>query len=436
MAARRSLNVRYLYMKENNENVPVRNLGYLPAFNPRNLSAMGQYTDPNQANLTVGGYQYTNIQNYRRHEVRGTFSQLFDFRQSSHTLKAGAGFEFGEESLNRIANGWGTIADITQSGVPALRTRYFTPQPPQLGQGRTYSIFAQDDVSIGKRTSVNAGILLNRDDFSQNLAGSGGCPATVALKGGAAVYESNGDRCDFLRFGFADEIQPRLGVSYQIREGKSDKAYAHWGRYYNMDQKSSGRSLAPSRIFQTQTVFDLSGAVLSSGPLASTTGKGIDPAIKPIYTDEILVGYATPLADVYSVDVFFMSRRMKNFIEDVPSRLNGTAPDSGPFVATNLPCVAFAACRSADARRTYRAVHRGCAAAAGRRLDERHQLHVEPLRRQLRSRLLTGLGLQHVVVHPGRPRHERRGSEPVRSPVRRSAACVQGVHLVRSRPAG
>ena len=65
-----------------------------------------------------------------------------------------------------------------------------------------------------------------------------------------------------------------------------------------MDQKSSGRSLAPSRIFQTQTVFDLSGSVLSSGPLASTTGKMIDPGIKPIYTDEILVGYATPLADV------------------------------------------------------------------------------------------------------------------------------------------
>ena len=42
------------------------------------------------------------------------------------------------------------IANITQSGVPALRTRYFTPQPPQLGQGRTYSIFVQDDVGIGE----------------------------------------------------------------------------------------------------------------------------------------------------------------------------------------------------------------------------------------------------------------------------------------------
>jgi hypothetical protein len=207
-----------------------------------------------------------------------------------------------------------------------------------------------------RRMSVNAGVLLSRDEFAQHVEGSGGCPATVVLTGGAAVYESQGDTCTFLRFGFADEIQPRLGISYQLRAGKGDKAYANWGRYYNMDQKSSGRSLAPSRIFQTQTVFDLSGIPLSTGPLASTTGKMIDPALEPIYTDEYLIGYSTPLSAVSSLDVFFMSRDMNNFIEDVPSRRNGSAPDSGPFVAANLPCLAFAACRSADATRTYRAL--------------------------------------------------------------------------------
>ena len=45
-----------------------------------------------------------------------------------------------------------------------------------------------------------------------------------------------------------------------------------------MDQKSSGRSLAPARIFQTQTFFDLSGNVISSrkydayGLVRSSTG--------------------------------------------------------------------------------------------------------------------------------------------------------------------
>jgi hypothetical protein len=333
--------------------VPVTDLGYQPTFAPNRLVEMGQYTDPSQANLIVGGTQYATIQNYRRHEVRGSITQHFDLGVTSHQLKAGLGYELGQETLSRTANGWGLIANVTDNDVPALRARYFTPQAPQLGEGRTYSFFMQDEVNIGLRLSVNAGVLFNRDEFAQQITGSGGCPA-VLLKGGAAAYDSDGDRCTFLRFGFGDEVQPRLGISYQPREG--DKVYANWGRYYNMDQKSSARSLAPTRLFQTQTIFDLTGKVLSSGPLASTTGKLIDPDIKPIFTDEILVGYAMPFARLYSLDVFFIGRTMKRFIEDLPSRMNGTAPDSGPFVAANLPCVRFAACQVADARRTYRAV--------------------------------------------------------------------------------
>lgn len=353
---RTSLNVQYLYMRENNEDVPVTDLGYLPPFNPNNLAAMGMYTDPSQADLRIGGFQFDATQNYRRHEVRAAVARSLEFRSSGHLLKAGFGFESGAETFNRLANGWGQIVNITQNGVPALRARYFTPQAAQIGEGRTYSLYVQDDIALGRRMSVNAGILLNRDDFEQSVAHSGGCPANIALRGGAAVYRTSGDDCTFLEFGFGDEVQPRLGVSYQLRAGAGDKAYANWARYYNMDQKSAARSLAPNRVFQTQTVFDLAGNVLSSGPLASTTGKLVDPDLAPIYTDEWLVGYATPLGNRNSLDVFFMSRGMHNFIEDVPSRLNGTAPDSGPFVAVNLPCTRFAACQNANAERTYRAL--------------------------------------------------------------------------------
>src|SRR5262249_9435150 len=154
-SSRNSVDVRYFYIKENNQDVPVDNLGYLPTpFNTHNLASMGQFTDATQANLVTGGYQYTNIQNYRRHEVRGTFTQFFDIGKSSHSVKAGVGYEFGEENLNRTANGWGTIVNITQSGVPALRTRYYTNQPSQLGQGRTYSLYVQDDITIANRLTV------------------------------------------------------------------------------------------------------------------------------------------------------------------------------------------------------------------------------------------------------------------------------------------
>jgi Carboxypeptidase regulatory-like domain len=362
-----ALNVRYLHMKEINEDEPVTQLGLLPAFDPSKLAAMGQYTDPAQANLIVGGAPFSNTQNYRRHELRGTLNRFFDLGRTSHAAKAGAGYEFTEEEFNRLANGWGSIATLNQNGIPALRARYYTAQSAQLGHGGTYSLFVQDDISVGTRVFVNAGLLLNRDDFSQAVKGGRGCPANITLKGGAAPFESHGDTCTFMRFGFGDEVQPRLGISYQLRQGKNDKAYANWGRYYTMDQKSSARSLAPNRIFQTQTIFDLSGNVLSSGPLANTSGKLIDPSLEPTYNDEFVIGYSTPLGRRYGLDVFFLSRTTHNFIEDVPTRMNGTSPDSGPYAAANLPCAAFESCRSADARRSYRAV----TAAVHRQLADR-----------------------------------------------------------------
>jgi hypothetical protein len=360
-ASRTTVELKYLYLKERNESTPVTDLGYLPQpFDAANPAAMGQYTDPTQSNLLIGGYEYDQHVNYKRQEVRAVFGQFLDVGRTRHQVKAGAGYEFGEEELFRHANGWGQISRITVSGQPRLRARYYFEQPAQLGQGRTWSAFVQDTVSIGRRLAVNLGVLADRDEFAQDLKGSGGCPRNASgalintidgVPGGAAVFESKGDRCTFIRFGFGDEIQPRLGLNFNVRPGKGDKVYANYGRYYNMDQKSSGRSLAPRRIFQREAQFDLDGVLISDAPRASTTGKFIDHDLKPTYNDEWLAGYATPFLSDWSADVFFIYRNTKNFIEDVPSVL----PDTGPYAAANLPCSTFASCQNADAKRTYKA---------------------------------------------------------------------------------
>ncbi|HET9012298.1 MAG TPA: carboxypeptidase-like regulatory domain-containing protein, partial [Gemmatimonadaceae bacterium] len=62
----RSLSVRYQRTQEFNEDVPVTVLPDLPPFDPSRLTAMGQYTDPAQANLITGAREFTNVQNYRR----------------------------------------------------------------------------------------------------------------------------------------------------------------------------------------------------------------------------------------------------------------------------------------------------------------------------------------------------------------------------------
>ena len=266
-----------------------------------------------------------------------------------------------------------------------------------MSPGRTYSLFVQDNISLGTRLVVNAGVLLNRDEFSQTLA------------------EQN----TFLTFGFGDQIQPRLGVNYQLRPGQGDKAYANWGRYYAMDQKSSARSLAPSRLFTNDALFNrATGALISDIPRASTTGKGIDAGLKPTYTDEWLVGYGTPLMDTWGLDIFFINRESFDFIEDVPASL----PATGPFHAAQLT----------GAERKYRSF----TIELSRRLANNWAVTTSYAWSRLEGNFdldycLRGR-LQHVFSDSGQPGRVRGGPLPEWSTHPGSPTRLQAVRVVRS----
>ena len=311
-AARTVFDARYIHMEENSANVAIRDLGFKPTFNVNDLANMGQYTDTSGAfNVIRGAHNLASDQaDYKRDEFRATLTQFFDMAATSHQFKAGFGIEQGTEVLERHSNGWGTLV-LTAAGGTQVQATYYPEQPAQVSPGKTYSIFVQDDITIGSRFVINAGVLVNRDEFSQELA----------------------EKNTFLTFDFADEIQPRIGANYQLRKGAGDKVYGNWGRYYNMDQKSSSRSLAPQRLFFHDAFFDrATGALISDAPRASTTGKQINPGLKPTYTDEWLVGYATPLVANWSVDIFYLNRESFDFLEDIPTAL----PATGPFRAAQL----------------------------------------------------------------------------------------------------
>jgi hypothetical protein len=294
--ARTTLDVKYLHMSEGNETVAVTDLGSRGTFDVNNPVAMGFFTDPQGFNR--GGAQLLlNQQNYKRDEIKATLTRFLDFRGTSHQLKAGFGWDEGSEDLTRVSNAWGGVT-IVQSNTQ-VQARYYPNQPSQLSPGRTWSLFVQDDISIGQRMTINAGLLLNRDEYIQELATSN----------------------TFLTFGFGDEIQPRLGVNYNLRKDAGDKVYANYGRYYSMDQKSSSRSLAPNRLFTNDALFDrTTGALISDAPGANVTGKVLRD-MDPTYMDEIAVGYATPLFGSWSLDVFYLYRDTDDFIEDQPSVL-------------------------------------------------------------------------------------------------------------------
>ncbi len=309
--------VKYLHLDENGESVARTDLGFQPAFDVNNLARMGYYFDAARKAYVGGASLRVNRANYKRDEVKANVSQYLDLAGAGHQIKAGFGWEAGTEDLTRESNGWGTISRVQNN--TQYQAVYYPEQPSQLSKARTYALFLQDTITVGRRLTVNAGVLLNRDEFAQEIT----------------------SKNTFLTFDFLDEIQPRLGVNYNLREGKEDKVYANWGRYYNLEQKSSARSLAPGRLYTSEALFNLQGGLISDKPSANTVAKNIDPDVKPPYIDELLVGYGSRIRGLWRGEVFFSYRNAKDFIEDAPRTL-----PSSDFVYSNLK----------NAKRTYKAV--------------------------------------------------------------------------------
>ena len=288
------VDVKYLRMDEETETVAITQFPFQPAFSVNSLDQMGAYT---AGGVTRGGNSLAlNQQNYKRDEIKATLTQFFDSPGMNHQFKVGFGYEDSNEDLTRVSNGWGSVTPIAGNRYQAL---YYPSQPAQIGIGETYSLFAQDDMSIGDRLVVNVGVLFNKDDFSQETD----------------------EKRTFVSFNFGDEFQPRVGFNYRIRENAGDKVYANFGRYYSLDQKSTARSLAPRRLFQSEAVFSSTGQLISDTPASNTVSKVIDNNLKPPFQDEYIVGYASPLMEGWSVDAFFQYRDADDFIEDIPSVL-------------------------------------------------------------------------------------------------------------------
>lgn len=311
------LEAKVMRSGEANHFVAHTDLGFRPGpFNINDLRHMGSVTipDPGGSGKQVhGGAYYVRLstQDYKNNSNSVALTQFFDFGGMSHQVKAGVGYDYGEENLTRLSNGWGIIQIRTSD----IRATYYADQPALVGFGKTYSAFVQDSVTVNPRLNLNVGVLLDRDDFGQKW---------------------NGQSLTFLKFGLGDEIQPRIGVNYNLRPNAGDKIYANFARYSGMEQKSTSRGLAPHALIQVRATFDkTTGQLISERPSTGSSGAAaIDPNVKAMYTDEVVLGYATPFASTWSIDAFGMYRNSKNFIEDFPVDITNT---DGDYIAGNIP---------------------------------------------------------------------------------------------------
>jgi hypothetical protein len=327
---------------------PVTPLGYQPAFDAVNPANSGYFCDG--INCFGGTPLAFNDDSFTRYTYSVTGSYLASFLGASHLMKLGAYYSDNKENLKRIANGWGAIT-YSSSGncgdvTPCYRARYSPAQPEQISRGKTIGVFLQDQATWDRFT-LNIGVLLNQDKFIPNdnkeftfVQGDFTVPSSELLP--CSDPNSNPGACtytDTYTFPFSKQIQPRVGVAYELTPSVHDKIYANYGRYDNMDNQSFARAAAPLRLYRTDAYFSIeTGDFLTQVIRGNNTGKIVLPNIDPTFTDEFSVGYARPLGAGWAVEIYGMYRKTKDIIEDFPTvDRDGIAGDPDNFRYGNIP---------------------------------------------------------------------------------------------------
>jgi hypothetical protein len=320
------IEAKYNHDKEENSTDPTTDLGYRPTFDAAHPERMGLFsTTPDRivggataAGQSVGGASLAiNNQDFKRDELRGTWQMFKDWFGVDHDLRAGVSYEESQERLERRANGWGTVTWNPTTRL--FSVAYISQQPPHTGRAKTYGAFLQDQFTLGQRTTITAGLLLNKDDYYGEALGS--TPGTKR-------------KLKLIGFDWDQEIQPRLGVTFVPNRQLGDKVFAYLGRYSNTENKSIARAGSPTRIFTTRATFDANGNKVGNETVqASTTGKIIVPGLDPQYTDEYLLGYSRPLDPSWAVEVVGQYREVGDIMEDMSADGLG----NGPFRVDQLP---------------------------------------------------------------------------------------------------
>ena len=400
--SRTTITAKYVRMDEQSEAVAVTDLGFQPPFDPKNLAEMGRVV---VGGVAVGGASLRlNRQNYYRDEVKADLTHFFDLGRMQHEVTTGFGWNQGVEDLTRQSNGWGDISNVTVSGQKRIRGNYYPEQPTQLSKGRSYSLFFQDDITLHARLTVNVGVLMNRDELIQDIPNLV-APPTIAFESGT-----------FLTFGFGDQVQPRLGFSYQLRNAAGDKVYGNYGRYSGLDQTSGARSMASGRLYTEDSDFDpVTGALIARATAANTANKTI---IRPIKRAVHRRG------DLRLRDA--ARRRLDHRLVLHVSRhrqLHRRHPDGAAVLDLRLPERPGRGPEVQD-------VHDRAQPQHARQLGDERELRVEPALRQLRSGLLGRPRrrgrLQHVVAAERRPGLVHGGPEPPGRAEPGSPARLQG----------
>ena len=380
-------------------------------------AAMGYFQDPAQANTLVGGYEYTQQR------------QLPAARNQGHLY--GQFLDLGQDAAT--SSRWAAATSSAKRTLPPHervgRSSCASPRPDSRSCARATTSSSRRSSAraargrcscrttsrFGSRLTVNAGVLLNRDEFVAGPRGQRRLPGRrrAERRRRAVRVGRRPLHVPPVRVRRRDpapprrELQPAAG---QRRQGvrRTGAATTTWTRSPAAAawRRAASSSAGDVRLYHGQ-------------PHLRCAARGDDRQADRSRSSSRSTATSSSSATPRRFGANWGARRRSsctantnNFIEDVPSVL----PDTGPYVAANLPCDALRGVPRAEgeARRTARSRSRlrrlpdgGWSANVSYTWSSSKATSIWTTRATRRV-------FNTSSIHPGRSRHERRGAEPVR----------------------
>ena len=181
--------------------------------------------------LRVGGRDTNQRMVQARTSLRHDLTRFLRWG-GAHTAKAGGVVSFADYDVRKELNGNPLFVYVNgiSWNFPA-RAMYGVGDPDLSGSNWQFGMFAQDDWAVNARLTINLGI---RWDYESGMINTDYVtPDRIRTDLGPYVddsrYFTDGDD----RSAFFGAIQPRVGLSYDLRGDSQTIAFGGFGRYYD-----------------------------------------------------------------------------------------------------------------------------------------------------------------------------------------------------------
>ena len=157
---------------------------------------------------------------------------------------------------------------------------------------------------------------------------------------------SNGD--SFIKV--SNQWAPRLGIAWDVRGDGASRLFLNFGRYHLPIASNTNIRLAGGELF-TEDWYTLGGAIAADGSVTLDAMIGdtnvysdgtvkppeeiVDTSIKPMYQDELILGYQTELLEHYRGSLTYTYRNLGRAIEDITIDAAVGLPGEFHYVLTN-----------------------------------------------------------------------------------------------------